>query len=195
MVPVMARVVRSGVGNHFLAMLLNYLRPLYGLYTLIPLLVLIGWLMFPGLLFSADAPPINMGYVSVKILGGKSVDSYVAASVKKIKRENSKGLRVDYAQKLYQWVKDNKPSEISGADVDAMAELMSATDDGVRFWIASALGQLGGVARPAIPALQRALLERPCINGPMASASAIRLALVQIGAEPINAPCTDPFGQ
>ena len=119
--------------------------------------------------------------------------SFVKIAVKQIAEAESPRLRFDRAQKLSHWVGQH-PNEVSLTDIQALAGLMSAPDDGVRFWTAGALGLLGGKAKSAAPQLQRALLERPCTNQPMTSASAIRLALSRIGVKPMNAVCTEPFG-
>jgi len=120
-------------------------------------------------------------------------DSFVKTAVKQIAEAGSPKVRWDRAQKLSQWVAQH-PKEVSSTDIEALAGLMSDPADGVRGWIAGALGNLGGKAKGAVPQLQRALQERPCEDQPMASASAIRLALSRIGVEPIKAVCTDPFG-
>jgi len=120
-------------------------------------------------------------------------DSFVKIAVKQIAEAESRKVQLDRAQKLSQWVGQH-PKEVSLTDIDALAGLMSAPDDGVRFWIAGALGLLDGKAKGAAPQLQTALQERPCANQPMTSASAIRLALSRIGVKPVKAVCTDPFG-
>jgi hypothetical protein len=79
------------------------------------------------------------------------------------------------------------PDDVFAADIDALASLLSDPDDGVRGWIAGALGKLGHKAERAVPKLQRALQERPCEDQPLASAGAIRLALSRIGVQPTEA--------
>jgi len=120
-------------------------------------------------------------------------DSFVKIAVKQIAKAEPSKVRLDSAQKLSQWVGQH-PKEVSLTDIEALASLMSDPADGVRGWIAGALGHLGGKAKGAVPQLQWALQDRPCENGPANSASAIRLALSRIGAEPVKAVCTDPFG-
>ncbi|WP_425601530.1 hypothetical protein [Dyella humicola] len=71
---------------------------------------------------------------------------------------------------------------------------MRDQDDAIRGWIAGALGQLGPRAKRAVPALVKALEDRPCENAPAVSASAIRLAIRRIGEPVPNIPCIDPFG-
>jgi len=120
-------------------------------------------------------------------------DSFVRTAIKGIIDAPSRKVKIQRAQDLNQWVVRH-PGDISTADVDSLATLLSDEDDTVRLWIAGALGQLGDKARSAVPQLQRALLERPCANAPATSAAAIRLALLRIGSEPVNAQCTAPFG-
>lgn len=119
--------------------------------------------------------------------------SYVEASTKGIASADSLKTKRQGAQTLSQWVMHH-PNDVSADDIDALAGLLSDQDDAVRGWIAGALGRLGDKAKRAVPALQRALLERPCVHQALASAGAIRLSLSRIGVQPVNAPCTDPFG-
>jgi hypothetical protein len=120
-------------------------------------------------------------------------NSIVKIAIRQITEAKSPMARWDRTKKLSQWVAQH-PKEVSLTDVEALAGLMSDPDDGLRGWIAGALGQLGGKAKVAVPQLQWALQDRPCENRPANSASAIRLALSRIGAEPVKAVCTDPFG-
>lgn len=120
-------------------------------------------------------------------------DSYVKISIREIADAQSRRAKIERAQELTRWV-GRHPNDVSGTDVGALANLLSDPDDVVRGWIAAALGLLGHKAKSAVPQLRQALLERPCANQPATSASAIRLALSRIGAQPINAPCTNPFG-
>lgn len=119
--------------------------------------------------------------------------SFVKSSIEDIAVAESLRAKRDKVQALNQWVVRH-PNDVSTDDIDALAGLLSDPDDGVRGWIAGALGILGDKALRAAPALQRALQERPCIHQPLASADAIRLALSRMGVQPVHAPCTDPFG-
>lgn len=67
--------------------------------------------------------------------------------------------------------------------VDLMS-LLDSPDDSVRFWVATALGNLGPSAKAAIPKLEKLLLESNCLNGAVTSAGAIRHALTQMGVTP-----------
>jgi len=134
----------------------------------------------------------SMSVQSVSQEAQADSDSFVKIAVKQIAEAESPKFRWDRAQKLSQWVAQH-PEEVSLTDIEALAGLVSDPADGVRGWIAGALGHLGGKAKGAVPQLQRALQERPCEDRPMASASAIRLALSRIGVEAIKAVCTNPF--
>ncbi len=105
-----------------------------------------------------------------------NTDSHVKISVAGIAEADSLKLRLDRAQRLSERV-NKHPDEVSLTDVDALASLLSAPDDGVRFWIAGTLGTLGVRANSAVPQLQTALQQRPCEKTPMNSASAIRLRM------------------
>lgn len=135
--------------------------------------------------------PSATSTVGVQVQTGTG--SYVRGGIKGITNAPSRKVKIKRAQELCQWI-GRHPSEVSATDVDALTRLLTDEDDSIRIWIAGALGLLGEKAKSAVPQLQRALLERPCANTPATSASAIRLALSRIGVQPVNAPCTDPFG-
>jgi hypothetical protein len=52
----------------------------------------------------------------------------------------------------------------------------------------TALGNLGPVAKSAVPKLQEMLPKADCINGAITSASGIRYALIKMGIKPPPRP-------
>ena len=78
--------------------------------------------------------------------------------------------------------------EVSQELVIDLGSLLDASNDSVRFWIATALGNLGPSAKAAAPKLEKLLPEVDCLNGAITSASAIRHALVQMGIKPPPPP-------
>jgi hypothetical protein len=122
-------------------------------------------------------------------------DSYVKSGIRGITNAPSRKVKIERAQELCRWIGRHQ-DEVSAMDIDALTKLLTDEDDSIRIWTAGALGLLGKKAKSAVPQLERALLERPCANTPATSASAIRLALSRIGAQPINASCTiSPAGR
>lgn len=112
----------------------------------------------------------------------------VADSIQRIKDEKSPSLRTSYAQQLAESIRSTKP-DVSDAEIDELAKMMSDRDDSVRYWIATSIGYLGPRAKRTVPHLEQALKEKACDTGSKTSASAIRLALTRIGVEPPVFPC------
>jgi len=149
-------------------------------------LSLIAWGLLGGCATAKEMPPLVQASSDVNQAAPGTEDSYVKASVREITVAESLRAKRQRSQALSQWVARH-PDDVFAADIDALASLLSDPDDGVRGWIAGALGKLGHKAERAVPKLQRALQERPCVDQPLASADAIRLALSRIGAQPTEA--------
>jgi hypothetical protein len=62
--------------------------------------------------------------------------------------------------------------------------MLDSPDDSVRYWVATALGNLGPTAKAAVPKLQEMLPKADCINGAITSASGIRYAQIKMGIKP-----------
>jgi HEAT repeat protein len=75
-----------------------------------------------------------------------------------------------------------------------LVSLMDSPDDSVRAGVAAALGFLGERAKPAIPKLLEILPKVDCLNGPITSADAIRLALKRMGVTPPPRPRCQRYG-
>ncbi|MGH9559932.1 MAG: hypothetical protein ACRD3S_00635, partial [Terracidiphilus sp.] len=58
----------------------------------------------------------------------------------------------------------------------------------VRYWVAWSLGDIGPVAKAAIPKLEKMLPEAECMDGVITSASGIRHALFKMGVKPTPRP-------
>lgn len=119
--------------------------------------------------------------------------SYVSRAAVIIQSEKSRDMRAKTAVRLTQWVRRN-PAQVCDSDISTLTSLLRDDDDIIRGEAAGSLGFVGPRAISAAPALIQALRERPCTRQPAQSAGAMRVALERIGAEPVNVPCTDPFG-
>ena len=119
--------------------------------------------------------------------------SYVSHEAAIIQRETVRDVRAKTAVRLAQWVRRN-PTQVSDADISILIGLLRDDDDVIRGEAAGAIGFVGPRAIAAAPALVQALRERPCTTQPGQSADAMRVALVRIGAAPVNIPCTEPLG-
>ncbi len=80
------------------------------------------------------------------------------------------------------------PKKVNDATLGEMVSLLNTDDDGVRRWVAAALGHLGPRAKVAVPTLLDLLRKVDCLEGDLTSAGAIRLALTRIGETPPPQP-------
>jgi hypothetical protein len=85
-------------------------------------------------------------------------------------------------------IRRTKPNQVDDRTVAEIESLLASSDDYIRFWAATSLGELGPRAKIAVPELLKLLPVVDCINGPITSATAIRLALKRIGATPPPVP-------
>lgn len=125
--------------------------------------------------------------------GAVDSGSYVSKAAFAIWGEPKRDPRARTAIQMTQWVRRN-PAQVTDADIALLAGLMRHEDEIIRREAAGSLGFVGRRAASATPALIEALREQPCSPQPAMPADAIRVALERIGAEPVNIPCTDPFG-
>ncbi len=117
--------------------------------------------------------------------------THVVSVVEKIRAEPSGMGRTSDAERLCDAVKRTEGRDVSDADIDALASLMSDRDDSVRYWIACSLGFVGPRAKRAVPQLEEALKEVACVHADKTSESAIRIALTRIGSTPPALTCID----
>jgi HEAT repeat protein len=82
-------------------------------------------------------------------------------------------------------------NEVTEALVTDITSLLDSPDDSVRYWVATALGNLGPAAKAAAPKLEAMLPKADCINGAITSASGIRYALLKMGIKPPPPPKCD----
>jgi HEAT repeat protein len=120
---------------------------------------------------------------------GANSGSLVTIETNAIENEPSVNARTEDARKLADQVHRNGLA-VSDADIKLLADMLSDRDDSIRYWIAMALGYIGPRAQPAVPALEKALQEVQCVPGSKTSASAIRLALIKIGATARHQDCS-----
>lgn len=88
------------------------------------------------------------------------------------------------AEQLAGLVRNDSDRQATIILVPRITALLGSSDDTVRYWIATALGNIGPAAKSAIPKLKKLLPIADCMNGPITSASAIRFALGRMGVRP-----------
>lgn len=106
----------------------------------------------------------------------------------KVRSEKTVNARTEAAEHLASLTHQISGKEVTNALVTDIMPLLDSPDDSVRYWVATALGNLGPSAKAAIPKLEKMLPKADCINGTITSASGIRYALIKMGIKPPPLP-------
>jgi HEAT repeat protein len=101
--------------------------------------------------------------------------------------------KTDAAQHLASVAEKINRKEVTDPIIADLISLLDSPDDSVRFWVATALGNLGPCAKAAIPQLEALLPKADCLDGAITSASGIRYALKQMGVKPPPRPNCTPI--
>jgi|HubBroStandDraft_1064217.scaffolds.fasta_scaffold118092_1 hypothetical protein len=107
-----------------------------------------------------------------------------AETIERIRTEKNPTVRANNAGYLAEFTRSIDPKKVDDATLREIVSLLNTDDDGVRMWVAAALGNLGPRARIAVPTLLSLLRKVDCLEGDLTSAGAIRLALSRIGETP-----------
>jgi hypothetical protein len=120
--------------------------------------------------------------------GSASPKVQFAETIARIRTGETSTTRTNNAANLAAFTQTIDPKKVNDATLREMVSLLNTDDDGVRGWVAAALGHLGPRARIAVPTLLDLLRKVDCLEGDLTSAGAIRLALTRIGESPPPQP-------
>lgn len=120
--------------------------------------------------------------------GGTALMKQIKETMAKIRTDKTVDARTEAAEHLARLTQEIGSKEVTEALVSDITSLLDSPDDSVRYWVATALGNLGPVAKAAIPKLEEMLPKADCINGAITSASGIRYALIKMGIKPPPPP-------
>ena len=81
------------------------------------------------------------------------------------------------------------PKDVDDNTLESMESLLDSSNDLIRYWGATAIGNLGSRAMPAVPKLLITFRKVDCLNGPITSADAILYALQRIGVKSPDRTC------
>jgi hypothetical protein len=121
---------------------------------------------------------------------GRCDTNQVSSALRELASEKAGGARFEKSMILADRIEDSGPVCVTASDIEVLTNQLRDEDDSVRGSAAAIIGSIGPAARAAIPALERALAERPCENRNLSSAGAIRVALKKLGENP---PEVTPF--
>lgn len=121
---------------------------------------------------------------------------HLTEAISKVQTGGSPSLaRTQAAEHLAELTRGIDPNQVDDKALADLVSLLDTSDDSVRFWVASALGNLGPRAKIAIPKLLKLLPEADCLDGAITSAMSIRSALVKMGAPPPPPSTCHPIGR
>jgi HEAT repeats len=112
----------------------------------------------------------------------------VEEAIAAVRSDKTVDARTNAAEHLASLTKKISAKEATEKLVIDVMSLLDSSDDSVRFWVARALGNLGPIAKAAIPKLEEMLPKADCMNGAITSANGIRYALIQMGVKPPPPP-------
>lgn len=132
---------------------------------------------------------ISIGAAYKVEAGGDSMlRAKLHAAAAKVRHGETSTLRTESAEHLADLTRGIEPSEVDDTTLADMVSLLDTEEDSVRYWVATALGNLGPRAKTAAPRLIRLLPKVDCLRGEKTSASAIRSALKRMGETPPPIP-------
>ncbi len=107
----------------------------------------------------------------------------IRSTIANVRAAPSQDERREAAQHLATLVKSAGVKHFPEKLVTDITSLLDSSDDTVRYWVATAIGNIGPDAKSAIPRLKKMLPAADCINGAITSASGIRYALTRLGVK------------
>jgi HEAT repeat protein len=119
---------------------------------------------------------------------GAQRSKQIEETVAKVRSGKTVNARTEAAEHLASLTKKIAGNEPTDSLVTDLTSLLDSPDDSVRYWVATALGNLGPAARAASAKLEGMLPKADCISGAITSASAIRYALSKMGIKPQRPP-------
>jgi len=143
---------------------------------------------FPNLLVLAVCLVLSAVSELAEASGGPTVVKQIKETMAKVRSGKTVEGRTEAAEHLASLTQTISSKEVTEALVSDITSLLDSPDDSVRYWVATALGNLGPSAKAAIPKLQEMLPKADCINGAITSASGIRYALIKMGIKPPPPP-------
>ncbi len=108
-------------------------------------------------------------------------DKRISKAVRAVRDAKTQRAAFEAAKRLADVVNKSDLASVHDITIQALPSLLETKNDGVRFWVASALACFGPRAKFAVPKLLEVLKESDCLRSDTSSSMPIRLALERIG--------------
>jgi hypothetical protein len=114
----------------------------------------------------------------------------ISETINVIRKADSPSMsRTDAAEQLADLTRKIDAKSIDDGTLADIVSLLDTSDDSVRYWVATSLGNLGSRAKIAIPKLLKILAEVECLSQSKTSEGGVRYALKKMGVNPPPADC------
>jgi hypothetical protein len=127
---------------------------------------------------------------SVSVEAQSSIREEVSEAVTLVRIGKTSTERTIAAMLLCEITGGDASKQVDDQSLLSIEALLNSSDDSVRYWVAVCLGHnFGPRAKDAVPKLLKILAQVECVKRANTSASGIRSALKQIGAEVPPSKC------
>lgn len=109
------------------------------------------------------------------------INHQLRSAIAKAQRTKPTAKRLEAAERLVALTDERDCSAVTTETIHSLVSLLDIDDDGVRMWVAAALGDIGPRASEAIPKLLSILSVSDCMIWDHSSAATIPIALRKMG--------------
>ena len=117
------------------------------------------------------------------------INHQLRSTIAKVRRAKTTAERLDAAERLVALTDERDCSAVTNETIHSLVSLLDIEDDGVRMWVAAALGDIGPRASEAIPKLLGILSVSACMVADRGSEATIPIALTKMGVTPPPINC------
>jgi hypothetical protein len=122
--------------------------------------------------------------------GSPILNAQLTQAIMKVREGRTAIDRMEAARGLVELTQKIDSTQLDDTTLENLVSLLDSPEDGVRFWVAASLGNLGPRASMGVPKLLKSLAEVDCLRVQgLNSAGTIRTALEKIGVAPPPRKC------
>lgn len=117
------------------------------------------------------------------------INHQLRSAIARVRRAKTLPEKLDAAERLVALTDERDCSAVTDETIHSLASLLDIEDDGVRMWVAGALGDIGPRASEAVPKLLSILSVSACTVADRGSLATIPKALTKMGVTPPAINC------